>query len=123
MQNKQYKDWIDLDIVEDYDKFISYLIPRLETTANKYHWFKSDFKNLMVHEIPKAIYLAIKIKQIGKINELDALLAHTRFLMRFSRKQDLRMFTNHQHEVAETLLNVVGGKIGAMKKNIQSNRV
>ena len=118
-----YKDWLSLDLIEDYDRYTAYMMPRLETMPNKHNWYKNAFREHMAHQVPKAIYVAIRVRQIGKVNELDALIAHLRYLMRFSKSGDLRMLTNHQHETAETLLNVVGGKVGAYKKNIQANRV
>ncbi|MBE0471768.1 MAG: hypothetical protein IBX55_19940 [Methyloprofundus sp.] len=119
MNKPVYKDWLGLDVVEDYEKFCQYIYPRLETTANKHNWFKTAVRSHCFEVLPKLLYEAIKIKQHGKINALDTALAYARWQMRSSFTFGTRMLTNKQHEVAETLLNVVGGKIGAMKKNIK----
>lgn len=112
-----YKDWLGLDVIEDYEKFCQYIYPRIETTASRHNWFKLAVRTHCFEVVPKMLYEAIKLKQDGKINALDTSLAYTRWQMRSSFAFDTRMLTHKQHEVAETLLNVVGGKIGAMKKN------
>ena len=70
--------------------------------------------------IPKMLYEAIKLRQDGKINALDTAIAYARWQMRASFAFNTRMLTDRQHEVAETLLSVVGGKVGMMKKNMRA---
>ena len=121
MDNKSgYKGWVGLDIVGDYERFCQYIYPRIETVSNKHGWFKTSVKSHCFEVIPKMLYEAIKLKQDGKINALDTAIAYARWQMRASFAFNTRMLTDRQHEVAETLLSVVGGKVGMMKKNMRA---
>lgn len=121
MDNKPgYKGWVGLDIVGDYERFCQYIYPRIETVSNNHGWFKTAVKAHCFEVIPKMLYEAIKLKQDGKINALDTAIAYARWQMRSSFAFNTRMLTDRQHEVAETLLSVVGGKVGMMKKNMRA---
>ena len=118
---RQLSSWLELDIVEDYDKFADYILERIDSMPRRHHAFKVVLQEL-IYRMPQELYDAIYTQQINKLVAIDRSLAATRWMLRRASKSKVRLLTPDQQEVAETLLAVVGKKIGQRKKNLKQAR-
>jgi len=125
-----------LVIIEKYDKFLSYIYPRLQEIPRK-HGILKEKTILLVFQQAELIYRLIKTKPINKtkLYDLDAGLATVRHHLRFLaetrnvtvvfdkesgksiRKEGKFLLDKKAHTTASILIAEVGKIVGTMMKD------
>lgn len=109
-----------LQIVETYERVISYLYPIIQNVPRKHGIAREEFLRTLFKQTELFI-TAGKSGQISYLYKADANLAMIRFWMRFL-KNNAKAITPHQEQVAQSMISEVGKILGSWIRNKKVNR-
>lgn len=101
-----------LYMVEKYERVIEYLYPIAQNVPRQH----GIFKELLIKQlfyVGEKLNDAIKANQLSRCYALDSALEQLRLYLRFMVSYKRKMITEHQLEVAQSLLAEVGGMLNA----------
>lgn len=101
-----------MNIVEKYEKVISYLYPIAQNIPNKHSVAKKMLIECLLEQV-KLFTEAGKSGQISRLYIADAGISQLRFWLRFLVSKQVRGITPHQVESAQVLIAEVGRILGA----------
>ena len=109
---------LPLQIIEKYDQFLDYIIPKIESMPRRYSQFRDRFLNV-IYSVPEMIYLAAKTKQVGFLNKVDSAFATIRWFLRRAAHDKMRLVTHRQEELSNVYLAEAGKMLGAWLKRVK----
>jgi hypothetical protein len=116
------KKYVNLFIIEKYERFLDYMYPIAQNIPRKHGIMKEMFIKALFNQI-QLFATAGKVNQVSKLYLCDAGIQDLKFYLRFMGDEKYKIITERQHQVASRLLLEIGSILGKWIKKLRINNI